>query len=78
MRLGPISQRGVPMASISRFNAGVSGVGEWMKRPLSSRRMTVIRVGNTIFGHGKPKRIPGPSTIHTSLATGFSVLRGGR
>jgi len=48
-----------------------------MKSSLSSRRMTVIRVGNSIFGHGNPKRIAGPSTIHSSLATGFSVLRGG-
>jgi len=37
----------------------------------------VMRVGNGSFGHGKPKRITGPSTIQTFLTTGLSVLIGG-
>ena len=40
-------------------------------------RITVIRVGNGIFGHGIPKRTTGPSTIQTSSAIGFSVPSGG-
>jgi hypothetical protein len=39
--------------------------------------MTVILVGKDSFIHGSPKRMIGPSTIHTSLATAFKVFRGG-
>jgi hypothetical protein len=38
--------------------------------------MTVIRVGNGIFGQGMPNRITGPSTSHMSSATLFKVLSG--
>jgi hypothetical protein len=39
--------------------------------------MIVARVGNGILNPGMPNRIIGPSTIHTSSATGFSVFSGG-
>jgi hypothetical protein len=65
MRFGPTTQRSDPFASISIFSSGVSGVGEWMNKLPSVRRITVIRVGNGIFGQGMPKRITGPSTIQT-------------
>jgi hypothetical protein len=35
-----------------------------------------MRVEKRNFGHGQPNRITGPSTIHTSSATRFSVLIG--
>jgi hypothetical protein len=36
-----------------------------------------MRVGNGIFGHGRPKRMTGPSTIQASSAMDLSVSSGG-
>jgi hypothetical protein len=36
-----------------------------------------MRVGKDLFGHGMPKRMIGPSTIHTFSQTGFSVFSSG-
>jgi hypothetical protein len=60
---------------MSLHSASAGGVGEWSHMPCS-RRTTVIRVVN---GRWKPRQdiqITGPSTIHRSSATGFSVLIG--
>src|SRR5690606_35080979 len=64
-----------PSRAIAPDSADVSSVGEWMNKS-PPMRMTVMRVGNGIFGHGMPKRMIGPSTIQTSSQTGFSVLIG--
>jgi hypothetical protein len=65
------------MAMISACSSALSGVGEWTNSAPSGIRITVMRVGKGIFGHGAPKRMTGPSTIQRSFVTGFSVLRGG-
>jgi hypothetical protein len=75
MRLGPMIQAGSPIAAICAFSPSVRGVGEWMNSSPPTRTM-VMRVGNGIGRSGGPNSIRGPSTIHTSSVTGFSVFSG--
>jgi hypothetical protein len=59
-------------------NRAASGsIGEWHHSPPSGRRTSVMRVGNgALRPSGAAMRTIGPSTIHSSGATGLSVLMG--